>query len=74
MAVESFHQFLLQFRSTENPAAVYAATRNAIYQSGKKIEIMANYQPKLHNLGEWWKQLYGESECCTGRPSCGLMV
>ena len=46
----------------ENPAAVYAATRNAIYQSGKKIEIMANYQPKLHNLGEWWKQLYGESE------------
>ena len=39
----------------ENPAAIYAAIRNAIYQSGKKIEIMANYQPKLHNLGEWWK-------------------
>ncbi len=46
----------------ENPAALYAATRNAIYQAGKKIEILANYQPKLHNLGEWWKQLYGESE------------
>lgn len=46
----------------ENPAAIYAAVRNAIYQSGKKIEILANYQPKLHNLGEWWKQLYGESE------------
>ena len=51
----------------ENPAAVYAATRNAIYQSGKKIEIMANYQPKLHNLGEWWKQLYGESEGKDGK-------
>ena len=51
----------------DNPAAVYAATRNAIYQSGKKIEIMANYQPKLHNLGEWWKQLYGESEGKDGK-------
>ena len=46
----------------ENPAAIYAVIRNALYKSGKKIEIMANYQPKLHNLGEWWKQLYGESE------------
>ena len=51
----------------ENPAAIYAATRNAIYQSGKKIEIIANYQPKLHNLGEWWKQLYGESEGKDGK-------
>ncbi|MDE7165849.1 MAG: glucose-6-phosphate isomerase [Bacteroidaceae bacterium] len=46
----------------ENPAARYAAVRNALYQDGKKIEIMANYQPKLHYIGEWWKQLYGESE------------
>lgn len=51
----------------ENPAAVYAAVRNAIYQTGKKIEILANYQPKLHNLGEWWKQLYGESEGKDGK-------
>src|SRR5574344_449417 len=51
----------------KNPAAVYAAIRNALYQSGKKIEIMANYQPKLHNLGEWWKQLYGESEGKDGK-------
>lgn len=51
----------------ENPAAVYAAVRNALYQSGKKIEILANYQPKLHNLGEWWKQLYGESEGKDGK-------
>ena len=46
----------------ENPAAVYAATRNELYQKGKKIEILVNYNPKLHYIGEWWKQLYGESE------------
>ena len=46
----------------ENPSAIYAATRNALYQSGKKIEILANFQPKLHMINEWWKQLYGESE------------
>jgi glucose-6-phosphate isomerase len=46
----------------ENPAAQYAAVRNALYQSGKKIEIMVNFQPKLHFMSEWWKQLYGESE------------
>ena len=46
----------------ENPAAQYAAVRNVLYQNGKKIEIMVNYQPKLHFMSEWWKQLYGESE------------
>ena len=46
----------------ENPAAQYAAARNALYERGKKIEIMVNYQPKLHFMSEWWKQLYGESE------------
>ena len=46
----------------ENPAAIYAAVRNELYQKGKKIEIMVNYNPKLHYIGEWWKQLYGESE------------
>ena len=47
----------------QNPAAIYAATRNALYhEGGKKIEILANYQPKLHYVSEWWKQLYGESE------------
>lgn len=48
---------------TENIAAQYAAVRNALYtEKGKKIEIMVNYQPKLHFIAEWWKQLYGESE------------
>ncbi|MDY4956299.1 MAG: glucose-6-phosphate isomerase [Prevotella sp.] len=47
----------------ENIAAQYAAVRQALYtQAGKKIEIMANFQPKLHFFAEWWKQLYGESE------------
>jgi len=45
-----------------NPAATYAAARNALYRAGKKIEILVNYNPKLHYFGEWWKQLYGESE------------
>lgn len=46
----------------ENPAMLYAATRNALYRAGKKIEILVNYNPKLHYLSEWWKQLFGESE------------
>ena len=53
----------------ENPAALYAAVRNGLYQSGKKIEIMVNYQPKLHFIAEWWKQLYGESE---GKDNLGI--
>ncbi len=52
----------------ENPAAQYAAVRNALYSgAGKKIEIMVNYQPKLHFMSEWWKQLYGESEGKDGK-------
>jgi glucose-6-phosphate isomerase len=52
---------------TQNPAAMYAATRNALYESGKKIEILANYNNKLIYLSEWWKQLYGESEGKDGK-------
>ncbi len=50
-----------------NPAAIYAATRNALLNKGKGIEIMANYNPKLHYFAEWWKQLYGESEGKEGK-------
>jgi len=46
----------------DNLAARYAAIRNLLYRSGKKIELLANFHPKLHYIGEWWKQLYGESE------------
>ena len=51
----------------ENPAAIYAATRNELYKQGKKIEILVNYNPKLHYMNEWWKQLYGESEGKDGK-------
>ena len=47
---------------SENICAQYAAVRNALYQEGKKIEILVNFQPKLHYMNEWWKQLFGESE------------
>ena len=54
----------------DNIAAQYAAVRNALYhEGGKKIEIMVNYQPKLHFIAEWWKQLYGESE---GKENKGI--
>ena len=53
----------------DNISAVYAAARNALYRSGKKIEILVNFQPKLHFFSEWWKQLYGESE---GKENKGI--
>lgn len=53
----------------ENPAAIYAATRNELYKSGKTIEILVNFCPKLHYVSEWWKQLYGESE---GKDNKGI--
>jgi glucose-6-phosphate isomerase len=53
----------------DNPAAVYAAVRNLLYQQGKTTEILVNYNPKLHFLAEWWKQLYGESE---GKENKGI--
>ena len=46
----------------DDSAMLYAMTRNALYRDGKKIEILVNFNPKLHYFGEWWKQLYGESE------------
>lgn len=51
----------------DNPAEKYARLRNALYQSGKKIELLVNYNPKLHYIAEWWKQLYGESEGKEGK-------
>jgi glucose-6-phosphate isomerase len=50
-----------------NPACLYAATRYMLYRAGKKIEILANFENKLHFLAEWWKQLYGESEGKDGK-------
>ncbi len=52
---------------SENLSAQYAAARTMLYRGGKKIEILASYEPKLANIGEWWKQLYGESEGKEGK-------
>ena len=46
----------------DNAAFQYVAARNLLYKNGKKMEILVNYEPKLKNVSEWWKQLYGESE------------
>ncbi|MDD3201857.1 MAG: glucose-6-phosphate isomerase [Bacteroidales bacterium] len=50
-----------------NPAIQYAAMRNALYAAGKKIELLVGFNPKLQYVGEWWKQLYGESEGKNGK-------
>jgi len=55
--------------TAQNPAVLYAAARYLLYRSGKKIEILANFENKLHFLAEWWKQLYGESE---GKENKGI--
>jgi glucose-6-phosphate isomerase len=47
---------------TKNPAAFYAATRNLLYHQGYSVEILSSFEPRLHYIAEWWKQLFGESE------------
>lgn len=61
--------YSLDLRSAENPAWQYAAARNALYAKGKSIEILASYEPSLHYMAEWWKQLFGESE---GKNGVGI--
>ena len=57
-------------RSMDNPAWKYAAARNALYESGKQVELLACYEPGFRFMAEWWKQLYGESE---GKDGKGLL-
>jgi glucose-6-phosphate isomerase len=66
-AVDMQNQTKSDIAFEDNPSAIYAATRNALLRTGKDIEIMANYNPKLHYFAEWWKQLYGESEGKEGK-------
>ena len=54
-------------RSADNPAVRYAAMRNLLYDNGKKVELFASFNPKLQYLGEWLKQLFGESEGKDGK-------
>ncbi len=53
--------------ATSNPSLLYAAARNLLLQTGKQIEIMVGFTPRLHFMSEWWKQLYGESEGKDGK-------
>ena len=53
----------------QNPAWQYAGARYQLYRAGKKIEILASYEPSFRFMSEWWKQLYGESE---GKENKGL--
>ena len=59
----------LEQKFEENDALKYAALRNILLRKGKSVEILANYEPSLHSVSEWWKQLYGESE---GKDQKGL--
>jgi glucose-6-phosphate isomerase len=53
-----------------NPSLLYASIRNILYRKGKKVEILVNYEPSVHYISEWWKQLFGESE---GKDQKGIM-
>ena len=56
-----------EYQSDDNACMTYAGLRNILYREGKTLEILANYEPRLHYIGEWWKQLYGESEGKDGK-------
>ena len=59
---KEMRKICLEAEYDKNPALQYAATRNILLRKGKSIEVLANYEPALHYVAEWWKQLYGESE------------
>ena len=67
-SIDAFNQFS-EKNYMENEALLYAAIRNLLYQKGKNVEILGFYEPKMRYIGEWWKQLYGESE---GKESKGI--
>lgn len=58
---------LCRTKDLTNPAWVYAGVRNVLYEKGKKVEILACFEPKFRYMAEWWKQLYGESEGKDGK-------
>jgi glucose-6-phosphate isomerase len=66
-ALEELHD--LDLRSSENPAWIYAGTRQHLYQAGRPIEILACFEPSFRFMAEWWKQLFGESE---GKNGIGI--
>ena len=65
------HKHFLEREVAKNEGLQYALMRNVLYRSGKKIEMLVNYEPKLNYFAEWWKQLYGESE---GKDNKGIWI
>ena len=66
----AYREVALNTPYDENPSVRYAALRNILYRKGKSVEILVNYEPSMHYISEWWKQLYGESE---GKDQKGIM-
>ncbi|MBQ9565224.1 MAG: glucose-6-phosphate isomerase [Synergistaceae bacterium] len=66
----AFREIALNKPYEENPSLLYAALRNILHRKGKSVEILVNYEPSMHYISEWWKQLYGESE---GKDQKGIM-
>ena len=59
---QSMRKLCLETEYEKNDSVLYAAVRNILHRKGKSTEVLANYEPIFHYVGEWWKQLYGESE------------
>ncbi len=66
----SFRETALNNNYDDNPSLKYAALRNILMRKGRNVEFLANYEPSLHYVSEWWKQLFGESE---GKDKKGIM-
>ena len=64
---QDMRKHALEAAFEENGPVLYAAVRNLLHRKGKGVEILVNYEPTLHNLSEWWKQLFGESEGKDGK-------
>lgn len=71
LGAKDAYNHLLETNLDQNDAYKYALIRNLLYQNNKKIEMMVNYNPKLNDFSEWWKQLFGESE---GKELKGIFV
>ena len=71
LGAASERAYLLETPYEDNPALQYAAYRNLFYENGKKVEILADFEPFMHYVCEWWKQLFAESE---GKDGKGLFT
>ncbi|MCD4785745.1 MAG: glucose-6-phosphate isomerase [Candidatus Eremiobacteraeota bacterium] len=68
-AADGMKEFRDEEDIAKNPSSMYAILRNILYEKGKRIEMLSNFEPQLHYISEWWKQLFGESE---GKDNKGL--